>query len=252
MKDIITIIIHTHNEKKNIEECLASARLLTETVIVVDMESDDATVSLAQKAGAQIACFPYCQYVEPSRAFGIETAPTPWVFLLDADERMTKELATEIKKAITNDVCTHYQVPRQNIFAGQKWLKHGGWFPDYQIRLIKKSAFIRWPSQIHSPPEIKGSAGRLTAPLRHYFHPNLENMVEKTSVYENIEADLLVQAKVKPSTLTFMRKFLGELYRRLWRNAGFLDGPFGVIESIYQAFSKMITYLFVYEKNRDS
>ena len=73
-------------------------------------------------------------------------------------------------------------------------------------------------------------------------------MVKKTIIFENIESDLLFKAKRKTGTGIFFRKFLAEIYRRLIRNLGFLDGPFGIIEAIYQAFSKTITYLFLYEK----
>ena len=73
-------------------------------------------------------------------------------------------------------------------------------------------------------------------------------MVKKTVIFEDIESNLLLKAKKTSGTKTFFRKYLAELYRRLIKNLGFLDGPFGIIESIYQAFSKTITYLFLYEK----
>lgn len=247
---MITSIIHTHNEESNIVESIESARSLTDAVIVVDMESDDKTVDRAKKQGALVFSFPYHRYVEPARAFGISKARTDWVFILDADERMTKELAEEIKTTLSHTAFTYYKLPRKNIFANRKWLKYGGWYPDYQIRLIKKSALILWGKEIHAVPKMRGECGTLRAPLLHYFHPTLANMVDKTIIYEDIESDLLFQAHKRVHTVTFFRKFLGELYRRLIVRAGFLDGPFGIIESIYQAFSKTITYIFLYEKNR--
>jgi len=75
-------------------------------------------------------------------------------------------------------------------------------------------------------------------------------MVEKTIIFEDIESSLLFKASKKVKTSTFFRKFLGELYRRLIRSFGFLDGEIGIIESIYQAFSKTITYIYLYEKSR--
>ena len=147
---------------------------------------------------------------------------------------------------------SQYKIPRRNIFAGTKWLRHGGWWPDYQIRLINKKYFIRWPKRIHSPPEIKGKFGFLKNPIIHFFHGDIEKMVEKTIAFENIESDLLYQAGKKANTFTFFRKFIAELWRRLIKKFGFLDGEVGIIESIYQAFSKTITYLFLYEKNHQS
>ncbi len=268
-----TIIIHTHNEEKNIEDCINSAKLLTEEIILIDMESTDKTVEIARNLKVLVSNFPRSHYVEPAREFGISQSKTDWVLILDADERMTKKLANEIQDVIRYNQIqsdtiskkdsdfirfhpissdsikfSYFKIPRQNIFAGIKWLRHGGWWPDYQIRLINKKYFVRWPKRIHSTPQIKGDFGYLENPLIHYFHGDLISMVKKTVIFEDIESNLLLKAKKTSGTKTFFRKYLAELYRRLIKNLGFLDGPFGIIESIYQAFSKTITYLFLYEK----
>jgi glycosyltransferase involved in cell wall biosynthesis len=254
----LTIIIHASNEEKNIQDCINSAKLLTEKIILVDMESTDKTVEIAKNLNVSVFNFPKSNYVEPAREFGISQSKTYWVLILDADERITKELTNEIKYIISvgNNPRvvpkTYYKIPRQNIFAGIKWLRHGGWWPDYQIRLINKKYFVDWPKRIHSSPQIKGSFGYLKNSLIHYFHGDSTNMVKKTIVFENIESDLLLKAKKTSGTKTFFRKYIAELYRRLIKNLGFLDGPFGIIESIYQAFSKTITYLFLYEKKLKS
>lgn len=250
---LITVIIHTFNESPNIEDCIDSAYNLTKQIVVIDMESKDNTRNLARNKGVDVKTFPFSFYVEPARKFGIEQVTTEWVLILDADERITMPLSEEIHTIIDNfnnskDKTTYYRIPRKNIFARKKWLKHGGWWPDYQIRLINKNYFRNWSSRIHSTPEIEGKQGYLKNPLLHYFHGDLEKMVEKTVIYENIESQLLFEAKRSVSTLTFFRKFTGELYRRMFKKQGFLDGPVGIIESIYQAFSKTITYLYLYEK----
>ncbi len=256
-----TVIIHTHNEEDNIIECITSAKLLTSNVILIDMESSDETLTRAKKNEAEVFSFPFSNYVEPAREFGIKKAITPWVFLLDADERITKELAEEINSLTTNYIgstklsaksaqllTTHYKVPRKNIFGNKKWLQHGGWWPDHQIRLINTKYFKSWPKEIHSTPQIDGKLGYLKNPIKHFFHGDLEQMVKKTIIFENIESELLFKANKNVSTPTFFRKYFGELYRRLFVKVGFLDGPFGIIESIYQAYSKTITYIFLYEK----
>ncbi|MBI4973524.1 glycosyltransferase family 2 protein [Candidatus Roizmanbacteria bacterium] len=244
----ISILIETYNEEKNIADCIRSAQLLTQTVVVVDMQSTDRTVEIAKSMGATVIPFDsHPLYVEPAREFGIKQIKSDWVMILDADERMTKELAHEITETIKENN-TYYKIPRKNIFAGKKWLQHGGWWPDEQMRLIKMSAFKAWPNDIHSTPKIEGKMGYLKEPFLHYFHGDLQTMVEKTLIFEDIESDLLYKAGRPVSTPTFFRKFFGELWRRLFRNRGFMDGKIGIIESIYQAFSKTITYLFLYEK----
>lgn len=250
---MITTLIHTHNEEKNIKECIESARVLTESIIVIDMESTDKTVEIAKSEGVKIVTFPYSLYVEPARAFGIKQAETDWVFILDADERMTRELAEEIKTTVHPTsyqllATSYFKVPRKNIFGKKQWLKHGGWWPDHQVRLLNKKYLKEWPTRIHATPVFEGSMEYLNEPFLHYFHGNIEEMVNKTMIYEEIEAQLLFEAKRPVSTFTFFRKFAGELFRRLILKRGFLDGTYGIIESFYQAYSKTITYLFLFEK----
>ncbi len=226
--DNITTIIFTPKKYKFAKDYFESLKILTKNIIFV---------------------YPNSNYVETVREEGIKKAKTDWVLVLDADERTTEELVKEIKLVIqkTDNQVGAYKIPRKNIFANH-WLKHGGWWPDYQIRLINKKYFISWPKIIHSTPNIKGRIETLNNPILHYFHGDLEKMVKKTVVFEDIESDLLYQAGRKADTFVFFRKFLGELWRRLFKNFGFLDGNIGVIESVYQAFSKSITYLFLYEK----
>lgn len=246
---MVTVVINTRNEEKQIGECVSSAKLLTENVLVVDMHSTDKTREIAESKGAKVILFPHTKYVEPARTFAIQESKTDWVFILDADERITKELADEIKKLEQKpDTYTHYRVPRKNIFGHKKWLRHGGWWPDHQTRFIKKSSFIEWPARIHSTPKITGEVGILQEPITHFFHGNIETMVEKTLNFENIESDLLYNAKRPVNVIIFFRKFYGEMWRRLIKNVGFMDGSYGILESLYQAFSKTITYLLLYEK----
>jgi glycosyltransferase involved in cell wall biosynthesis len=244
----ISVLVQTHNEAAHIEKCITSAKLLSDDIVVVDMESADRTSEIAKQLGAKVITFPFSSYVEPGRSFGIKQIKSKWVFILDADERMTQELSNEIKSMITSTKYTYFKIPRKNKFGGMIWLKHGGWWPDSQMRLIKIDAFQSWPSAIHSTPIIHGEMGYLQQPFEHHFHGNVETMIQKTLVFEDIESELLFKADKPVSTLTFFRKFCMELFRRGLAKLGFLDGAIGIMESIYQAYSKTITYLLLYEK----
>src|SRR3989344_3129205 len=234
MNKNITVLIYTPAMDENKKDCIASARLLTDNIIFV---------------------FPDSSYVETVRELGIKQAKTDWVLILDADERITKELAREVSvivngaKNLVKRNFTHYKIPRKNIF-GRTWLRHGGWWPDHQIRLINKKVFKGWPKRIHSTPKIEGVAGYLKNPLVHLFHGALSEMVSKTAVFEDIESNLLFRAGRQANVPIFFRKYFAELWRRLIAGLGFLDGPFGIIESLYQAYSKTITQLFLYEKKQ--
>lgn len=248
MPNIITIIIQTYNEEQNIQSCIASCRSLTDNILLIDTGSQDNTVNIANKLGVRVLTTPYSRYVEPARHFAIENVETDWILIVDADEHITPDLADEIKSGINTTKYTHFKIKRKNIFGKSKWLKHGGWWPDRQIRLINKHAFVSWPKAIHSTPQINGKMGYLNHPLIHFFHGDFTTMVAKTIIFEDVESDLLYQADRPVKTLTFFRKFIGELFRRLIKKSGFLDGDIGIIEAIYQAFSKTITYLYLYEK----
>mgnify|MGYP001588359690 FL=1 len=247
----ITVLIYASNDEKNIERSVESAKLLSPTVILVDIGSTDRTAEIAKKVGAQIVTLKQEPYVELVRMDGIINAKTDWVLILDSDEVITQNLADEILQVTGNELqVTSCRVPRKNIFGQSKWLKHGGWWPDYQTRLIKRSALQDWPRVIHSTPKIDGASLDLKEPLMHYSHGDFRQMVNKTIKFEGVESDLLHKAGKKTSTYIFFRKFLGELYRRLIKHKGFLDGKEGFAESIYQAYSKTITYLLLYEKSR--
>lgn len=248
MADTISIIIHTFNESRMIADCIKSAQSLSKDITVYDSQSTDNTVRIAVKHGARVYKMAHFKYVEPARKLSIEKSLGDWVFILDADERISADLAREITQTIKKKQFSHFQIPRKNYFGRLKWLKYGGWYPDLVVRLIRRKDFVNWPKEIHSTPAVMGKRGTLKNPLTHYFHPSLENMVSKTAVYEDIESDLLYKAGKKANTLVFFRKFFGELGRRLLLRGGFRDGTYGVIESIYQAFSKTVTYIFLYEK----
>lgn len=247
----VTVIIFSYNNQNIIEEAIKSAKPLSNKIILIDQTSEDETVVLAKKTNVPVYLFPHQNYVEPAREFGINKSTTDWVFILDSDERITPELAEEIKSVIRNTQFTHFRIPRKNIFI-DRWLAHGGWWPDRQIRLINKKYLKSWPKEIHSTPLIGGKEGLLTKHLLHYFHGDLKTMVDKTLVFEEIESEMLFRANKPVSMLTFFRKFFGELWRRLFAKFGFLDGTVGIIESIYQAFSKTITHLMLYEKKYKS
>jgi glycosyltransferase involved in cell wall biosynthesis len=248
----ITVLINTHNEEKNLEECISSARQLTKKILVIDMQSSDRTPAIAHEQGVPLKLFPYQHYVEPARNFALKQAETEWAFILDADERITPELAEEIKKCTEDKTYSHYKVPRKEMFARKIWLKHGGWWPNHQLRLIKLADFKDWPERIHSTPEINGEMGYVNNAILHYSKNDYTEVVNKTITFENIESDLLYKADRPVNTFTFYRKFAGELYRRLIKQQGYKDGRIGIIESVYQAYSKTITYLYLYEKKKSS
>ncbi len=246
----ISVNVIVRNEEKKIEECLLSARLIADEIVLVDMESDDKTVAIAKKYADRIYSYPKVGYVEPARNFGIKKCSGDWIFVLDADERLTPELANEIIATLpkTPEKVGAFAIPRANYNFGV-WLKHGGWWPDYQVRLLRKKSFILWPEAIHSFPKFKGEQGMLKNPFKHLANENIEGMVEKTINYSQKEANLLFTGGEKRvNALALVKKMLAEFFRRGIKKKGVLDKTAGIIQSIYQAFAVMCTYIFLWEK----
>ena len=138
MKKIpLTVVVLTYNEQKNIEECLNSASFADE-ILVIDGGSKDETQAIAKKLGAKVLFHELNNDYSAQRNFGIENAKNEWIFMLDADERITDKLAKEIAKCIENNLDETYRVSRENHFVEGKCL-HGTLRPDYVERLFKKT-----------------------------------------------------------------------------------------------------------------
>ena len=158
---MISAIVHTFNEEKNIERCLASLSFVDE-IILVDMGSTDKTVKKAREFKAKIFRHPYTGFVEPARNYGIEKARGPWIIILDADEEIPRLLSDYLIKLTKEASFDYFRLSRKNFIFG-KWVKYGGWWPDFQIRFFKKG-HVFWEDKIHSIPRTRagGSSPRST------------------------------------------------------------------------------------------
>lgn len=244
----LSIIILAKNEEKKIKEALATAKTIGDEILVLDGGSTDKTVEIAKRFHARIVRQKGEGYAD-WRNQGLKIARGDWVLYLDADERITKNLADEIKKTVFNDQANHvaYAIPRRNIIFDLE-MKHGGWWPDYVKRLFKKRYLKKWKGRLHEEPVFEGSLGHLRNPLLHQKHLEISEMVDKTNIWSVIEAELLFSAKhPKMSWWRFLRIMLSELWMRLITKHAFLDGPKGVIYAFYQMWSRFITYSKLWE-----
>ena len=184
------------------------------------------------------------------RNYGAQKATGDWLFYVDSDEEVSKELREEIEIELEKERFCAYAIPRKNILLGKE-MKHGGWKPDYVLRLIKKEALIKWEGELHERPEIKGEIGKLKQALIHTSHRTLTEMVEKTNKWSEIEAELLFKSgHPKMNLFRFCSAGFKEFWYRGIRKLGFLDGTIGVIEVFYQTYSRLITYAKLWEKQQ--
>lgn len=248
---MISILVLTKNEERVIDACLASAKWADE-IILVDNFSNDKTIEITKKYTNKIFQKEFESY-DKERNFALAKAGCEWVFYLDADERISLQLKKEIKQLITQNssfqTATAFAVPRKNILLG-KWQKHGSFWPDYQIRLFKKSALKTWKGELHERPEFTGSLGYLKNPLIHLTHRDIISMMTKTTQWAPIEAKLRYETgHPVMSWWRFVRIIRFEALSR-FAKGGWRDGIEGIIEIYYQTFSLFITYVKLWEMQR--
>ncbi len=250
MKKISAIII-ARNEREDLPACLESVKWADE-IIVIDNGSTDKTADIAEKFGAKVY-----EYKAPAneghfgeiREYAAKKASGDYLLYIDADERVTLALKKEIELAISlqPSAFSSYAIPRKNILLGKE-MHHGGWWPDYVLRLIRKDALLGYEGKLHEQPKIRGDVGKLVNPLIHITHKNLTEMVEKTNKWSEIEAKLLFESgHPKMNIIRFCSVAAREFWHRAVVKMGFLDGTVGWIEIIYQVYSRLITYSKLWE-----
>lgn len=246
----ISVIVNTRNEEENIKRCLESVKWADE-IIVVDMYSTDKTVEIAKKLGAKIFFHKYTLIVEPGRNFALSKVTGDWVLILDADEEISSDLAKILKHLAENhEDLSYYRLPRKNIIFG-KWIRHSLWWPDYVIRFFKKGS-VRWSEKIHSVPLTRGEGKDLEAKeinaIIHYNYNSITQYLERLNCYTNFQAEDLMNSGYKFSWRDMLKKPMGEFLSRFFAGEGYKDGLHGLALAILQAFSELVKYLKVWEK----
>lgn len=249
MKNKISAIILTRNEEETIKDCLESIKWADE-IVIVDNGSTDRTLEIVKKFGVKnIVRSKSGNSFSDHRNLGAKAARGEWLLYVDADERVTPELREEIETVIgTAEKYCAYAIPRKNIRL-TKVLYHGGWWPDYVLRLMKKDSLKAWRGELHEQPEIAGEVGYLKEAFLHYSHRgSLEHKLQNTINWSKTEAQKLYDAGHPPmNAARFFSAMAREFYKRMIKYQAFRDGTEGVMEAIYQVFSVFITYARLWE-----
>jgi (heptosyl)LPS beta-1,4-glucosyltransferase len=165
------------------------------------------------------------------------------VFFVDADERATPELATEIRRAIQDEARSGWWVPRHNYIFGRV-IRHAGWYPDYQLRLLRHGKARYDPTrEVHEIVILDGEEGYLENPLIHYNYATLAQFVEKQDRYIDYEAKILFDQGARPRPHNFILQPLREFGRRYVSLAGYKDGFHGLLLSLLMAYYTLVMYL---------
>lgn len=244
-----SLVIHTKNEQDNIIACINSARGVFDEVIVIDMQSEDNTVTLVRQAGARIYRVKDVGFADPVRNYGISKAKYKWILALDADERLSKILNQKLLKIIKEDQCDLVQIPHKNIIF-EKWIKHTGWWPDYHYRLFKKGCLI-YRNTLHTQPECSGKV-LILEPIEenaiiHRGHNSISQLLKKYDIYSSRENHFPKMDKI--STEDLLGYAQTEFINRYINYEGFKDGLHGFILSKFREFYRYIEFAKYWEKN---
>jgi glycosyltransferase involved in cell wall biosynthesis len=247
----ITVIIIAKNEEIRIGICIASVTW-ADKIIVIDNGSTDKTEEVARRANAVTIKTDQHDFSE-LRMLGLRLLKTDWVLYVDADEVVSPELALEIRKIIsqnyTNNNINAYRVIRKNYYFGNYLWPHD----DKLERLFKTNSLKGWIGKVHESPIISGQTGDIMGVLIHHTHRNLEEMIQKTNEWSQIEAQLRVQSN-HPRIVWWrlVRVFWTAFSDSFFKQKGYTAGTVGWIESLYQGFSMFITYAKLWELQKSA
>lgn len=246
----ITATIITLNEAENIAAAIESLTFADE-IVVVDSASTDSTVEIARRYTDKVITQPFLGYAR-QKNFAAAQATYDWVFNLDADERVTPELAHEIAKLKqqAGNAAAAFAVPRKVLYLG-RWIRHSGWYPDYKVRLYDRQRASWQGDYVHESVQTEGQVERLCGDLLHYTVRDAAEHHGRLNRYTTLAAQEAFDKGKRASfaslavapPATFLKTYL---FKR-----GFLDGIPGLAIACFAAHYVFLKHLKLWEMSRD-
>ncbi len=241
---MLSVIIITKNEALHIGRCLDSVSWADE-IIVLDSGSEDNTVEICRRYTDKVFVTDWPGFgIQKQRA--LDHAQGDWVFSIDADEVVSSELKAEIQTAMVQSSFNGYEIPRLSSYCG-KQMRHGGWYPDYVLRLFKRETGCFTDNVVHERIVVQGDVGQLTVPLLHDAFINLEEVLHKVNSYSSLGANMLYEKKVSSSLGKAIFKGLWMFIHTYGLKGGFLDGRQGLMLAISNAEGTYYKYIKLLE-----
>jgi len=244
MKLPISLVVVTKNEEKNIERCLRSVPFASD-ILVLDSGSHDRTVEIAKKLGARV-------FEQHWLGFGAqknkaaELANYDWILSLDADEALSPELVQEIEqKARELKDQVAYRFPRKSFYLG-RWILHGGWYPDFQVRLYHRK-HSRWSEESIHEKIISSSLQSMNNPIEHFVFRDIYHHIETNNRYSTIQAENHFTRKQRFYFWRLFLKPIVKFFECYFVKLGFLDGWPGFFIAVGAAYSVFIRWAKVKE-----
>ncbi|MBI2755220.1 MAG: glycosyltransferase family 2 protein [Chloroflexi bacterium] len=232
----ITAAVLARDEEADIGPCLDALAWADECLVVVDAATRDRTREVARRHGARVEDWTFRTFAA-QRDRALELARGDWVLFVDADERVRQPLRDEVLAAIARESgVVGYWIPRENVIAGRV-LRGGGWFPDQQLRLLKRGRARfdpRYP--VHEIPLLDGPTAQLMSPFLHFNFRSLRDVVRKQERYVTLDAEAWIQQHGRPRLRAVVGQPLRTFARRYVGLRGYRDGPVGLALALITAW----------------
>jgi glycosyltransferase involved in cell wall biosynthesis len=248
----LSVVVITKNEERNIAPCLETVRWVDE-MVVVDAESCDRTVPIARQYTDKVFVKPWPGF-GLQKNFGMAQVSSDWILILDADERVTEELRREAQTCIEGwrpGAPVAYQVPRRNFFYGA-WVRRGGVYPDYQVRLFRRGLAHYNDVAVHENLIVDGEIGTLAGHLDHYTEQRIQDHFKKFGLYTTLAAQEKAK-KVKTvgwSDLVF--RPLVVWAKTYLLKQGYRDGVRGLIVCVFASMYTFVKYAKLWDSTRQA
>ncbi len=236
----ISAVIITRNEERNIVDALATLQF-ADQIVVADTGSTDKTIEYARRQGAEVQKIQFEGY-GPTKNKALEFCHCDWILFIDADERISPQLAQEIKETLVNHHnFDGFEICRLTYFL-EKPIRHSGWYPDYVLRLFKNGKGKFSDKLVHESLNVFGHVGRLKGLIHHHSYMTLEQYLEKMNLYSTLNAEEMYNSGktyrfadlVFRPPATFLRMYIAK--------AGFLDGMRGFVLATLSSFHVFTKY----------
>ncbi|OGE19723.1 hypothetical protein A3J19_05465 [Candidatus Daviesbacteria bacterium RIFCSPLOWO2_02_FULL_41_8] len=241
---MISAVLITLNEQKNIRKALTSLKGLADEVIIADSGSRDNTLKIAREFNTEIYFRKFDNFAN-QKNFALSKATNEWVLALDADEEIPSVLAEEIRKAVKNEQYSGYLIPRRNFIFGTE-IKYSRWSPDAHIWLWKKNSG-KWVGDVHEEVKIAGKVGLLKSSKIHNSHQTLSSFFRANNLYSDLEAQSLYKKNIRFSFLKMFLTPIFEFILRFFYKRGFLDGKIGFALSFAMGIYKLSVWIKLWE-----
>lgn len=251
MKPSLSVVITAYNEEAKIAEALESVKDFADEIIVVDSESTDKTATIAKKYTKKVFTQKNNpQDIDRQKNFGFSKATKKWTLSLDADERVSPELAEEIREVLSHESADAYWIPRRNIIFG-KWIEHTGWYPDHQLRLFKTGKGKYTKQHYHEFIEVEGRKEYLHTDLIHQNYESIHQFISRNFlIYAKNEAETKLKEGYKFSYTDAIRFPANEFVSRFFAREGYKDGLHGLVLSLLMVIYHFVMFLYLWEEEQ--